>query len=63
MSDNLLEIKDLHVNAGEKEILKGQMYQHTSLGLCGYYKQYTKQVGGKSGPGRIGNSHNRTVNK
>ena len=23
MSDNLLEIKDLHVNAGEKEILKG----------------------------------------
>ena len=23
MSDQLLEIKDLHVNAGEKEILKG----------------------------------------
>ena len=23
MSDKLLEIKDLHVNAGEKEILKG----------------------------------------
>ena len=23
MDNNLLEIKDLHVNAGEKEILKG----------------------------------------
>ena len=28
MSDKLLEIKDLHVNAGEKEILKGERKEY-----------------------------------